>query len=170
MAAQISEESVLETLIAQFEKLADPVEFGVLTSPENHVVEIKLAEVIQRWLLDNKTPQAWQNGLRALAQSPCKGLVADLIDTCLADEQLHQDLPLLTVIGGRLWQYLEEPDRLRVFFEHVAQHDQKEPVFAAVYADLVQVPSLRPHVLAMLRWQDKSPALTAAVGKLFSGQ
>ena len=170
VAAQCDDDAVRKVLISHFDDLAEQVKFGLLTSLENHKVDIQLAETIERWLLANRHPVAWQNGLRSLSQSPCKGLVERLVDTCLEDGQLSNDLPLLTVIGGRLWHYLEQPERLRAFFELIAEHDEKAPVFAAVYADLVKIPSLRPHVLAMLRWPEKSAALTTAVGKLFSGQ
>lgn len=168
--ASFSDDKTKSLLVKQFDKLADEVKLPLLISLENQVVDIKMAEVIQNWLIQNSdAPLAWQHGLRALCQSPCDGLVKGLLKQALTGE-LGKDISLLTVIAGRNWQHLEDPELLSLYFGAVALADQQQEIFAPVYGDLVCIPSLRPHVLGILRSEHKSAALTQAIGKLFSGQ
>ena len=44
---------------------------------------------------------------------------------------------------------------------------QSQDIFSGIFADLVAIPSLRPHMLAMIRMQDRSEQLSRAIGKLF---
>ena len=170
VVANLADDKVQTLLANQFSQLADEVKFPLLISMENQTVEIKLAERIQHWLQQNPgNATYWQYGLRALCQSPCNGLVKLLLQQCV-DSELGKDLPLLTVIGGRHWQHLEDPGLLTPYMENVAALDEQEPIFAAIYTDLVCIPSLRPHILGLLRAEQKSPALTQAIGKLFSAQ
>ena len=170
VAASFSDTKVKQLLISQFDSLQDQVKFPLLVSLENQVVDVRFAEVIQDWLMNNKqTPLYWQHGLRALAQSPCDGLIKSLLKHCLTTD-LAGDLAVLMVIAGRQWRHLQDQELLTLYMQAVAERDQQEPVFAAVYTDLVCIPQLRPHVLAMLRSEQKSPALTQAIGKLFSAQ
>lgn len=164
---QVKTEAVL---VEQFESLDEPVKFALLTSLENQPVGIKFAEVIQTYLLSN--PQhsiIWQHGLRALCQSSCNGLVVKLIH-CTLNTELAKEQNLLAVISGRLWHHMVNADLLNAYMHKVAIADPSSVLFASIYRDLVQIPGLRSHLLAMLRSPDKSVELTSAIGKLFSGQ
>ena len=41
-------------------------------------------------------------------------------------------------------------------------------LFAGLFSDLVQIPNLRGDVLTLLRSDDRPPALSRAIGKLFA--
>lgn len=175
LVASLHDKPVGELIAAQFPTLVEPVKYAVLISLENQKVEIGLAELISHWLRanpDNSTH--WQQGLRALCQSPCHGLIVQLLEQVL-DSELAKNADLLMVIAGRLWTHLTSAELLRKYFQAIAELDQSNPeqdmtLFAPVYRDLVHIPELRDSLHQMLRWPDKSPALTQAVGKLFSGQ
>lgn len=175
IASQFDKEATQTLLCEQFSLLAQPVQFSLLVSLENQPVGIRFAEVVSAWMdASPAEPLVWQHGLRALTQSPCKGLVEQKLRQ-LFESELAANADLLTVIAGRLWQYFSVSAILRQFFQAVAELDMKNPdqtstLFAPVYRDLVQIPALRESLLNMLRWPDKSPELTLCVGKLFSGQ
>lgn len=170
LATQINQPEIESLLLQHFSALAEPVKFALLTSFENQPLTKKTAELIKHYLLNNpNNPIIWQQGLRALSQSPTKQLVEDLLNHAVSSD-LASDQNLLSVISGRLWHYLITPQMLRSFLNAVANCDTSSTLFVAIYRDLVQVPVLRLNMLEMLRWQDKSPELTRGVGKLFGGQ
>lgn len=170
IAANMTNSDISKLLCRNFLNLADEVKFALLTSLENQKVEIKLVEQIALWLAENSaSPVHWQHGLRALCQSPCKGLVIQLIEKVL-HSPLADNADLLTVISGRLWSSLSNESILKQYLQAVLKVDPRHHLFGAIYRDLVQIPEMRNHLLDMLRWADKSPELTTAVGKLFSGQ
>lgn len=175
VAALFADKAMQSLLCEQFSQLAQPVQFSLLTSLENQMVSIKFAETLSSWLdAHSDNPLIWQHGLRALAQSPCAGLVKQLLEQVFSTG-LAGSADLLTVIAGRLWHHFDDEMLLRQFMQAIAELDMKNPdiasnLFAPVYRDLVQIPMLRNALLGMLRWPDKSPELTLCVGKLFSGQ
>ncbi|WP_440053644.1 DUF3549 family protein [Pseudoalteromonas sp. T1lg65] len=105
--------------------------------------------------------------LRALSGSHALGLIAQAVDSIL-DSPLSGDLDCLLTITGRCWETLTDAQRLYKFMECVAQHPQAEELFRGVFADLVAIPMLRPHVLGMIRAQNRSETLSRAIGRLFS--
>lgn len=167
--ASLSEQNIEKTLISNFDDYPSPVKYSLLVSLENQTVTIKLAEKITLWLSNSNQPVDWQYGLRALSQSPCTGLIKQLLIEFL-NSQLANDSNNLMVISGRLWHHLEDTTLFNLYIEQVAKVDAESPIFSAIYADLVQIPVLRQQMLNMIRNQHKSDALTSAVGKLFSGQ
>ncbi|MCC2618155.1 DUF3549 family protein [Aestuariibacter halophilus] len=168
VAARIGDEEVLAALCDNLPSLPATVRKSLLTSLENQPVPVRLAEVITHLL--NASPNdgaLWSEGLRALAQSPCTGLVAQQIDAVLEGE-LARSLDVLIVIAGRLWHHLDNT-RLMRFLDAVAQLNQTTPgLFHGVYADLVQLPDLRAAMLGVLRDPNRSQVLSAAIGELFS--
>ena len=65
----------------------------------------------------------------------------------------------------RHWQYLKESATLTLYVEQLAVC--KDNVFIGLYSDLVQIPEIRENMLGVLRWPEKSPQLTLAIGQLF---
>ncbi len=169
VAANLKDKTIYHTLVDNIENYPTPAQFALLTSFENHPIDVKLVEKIVGILAKNPDDIAlWQHGIRSLAQSPCKGLVRQVIKDCLSNDKLSSEHGILVVLSGRLFSHFEQQDLLKVFLDAVAKADESFALFHAVFRDLVQIPSLRVHLLASLRWTDKSDALTAAVGSLFS--
>lgn len=170
VAANHQQQQIYLTLSGQLANYPKAVQSALLTSFENHPVEIKIVEQIALLLSDNPTDIGiWQQGLRSLCQSPCEILIKQLIDDCLAGE-LKNEQGILVVISGRLFRYLSDQTLLKSYLDAVAQADTSYALYQATFRDLVQIPSLRELMLGSLRWADKSKVLTAAVGSLFSAQ
>ncbi|XOV79138.1 MAG: DUF3549 family protein [Aestuariibacter sp.] len=77
------------------------------------------------------------------------------------NESVSQDL--LIVLAGRFWHWCSHEAFLLAFLEKCARED----CFAALYPDLVQIPGIRSHLLAVLRNTQRSAELGKAIGALF---
>jgi hypothetical protein len=92
------------------------------------------------------------------------------ISKALCERQFNSDLiynPHWYVsIAGRCWPLLEDETLLNRFFEALANH--QSALFPQLFADLVAIPALREKVLKQLRLSARSPALSKAIGVLFS--
>jgi hypothetical protein len=104
--------------------------------------------------------------LRALASSNTKEIIKQLLDDQFSSELIHQADWYIT-IAGRCWSQLENETLLNRYFEALANHNQR--LFPQLFADLVAIPMLRDKVLKQLRLTARSPALSQAIGLLFSG-
>lgn len=167
LAASLDDPKTRQLFISQFTALHQQVQLTLLNSLENHQLDVGLSEFVLAQMAAHPTQPAWQiAGLRALSQSQADGLVADTLSKLLQGEQIDSDL--LITISGRHWHRLLPHDLLSPYINLVAEHTPD--LFAPVFADLVRLPQLRTAMLAMLRSTDKSPALTQAIGRLFSEQ
>jgi len=104
--------------------------------------------------------------LRAIASANAQGLTKQLLETQFSSELLHNADWYIT-IAGRCWTQLQDETLLNRYFEALATHQQA--LFPQLFADLVAIPSLREKVLKQLRLTARSPALSQAIGLLFSG-
>jgi hypothetical protein len=168
IAALVQQKDTVSLLINSFNDLASPVRIHLLASLENHIVEKRLSHFIIDWCIANfHQDTQLQHGLRALSQSTDKVAVKDLLTKVLQSEH-GSDVNTMVLIAARHWQYFGDADFLALYINQLAELDSE--LFISLYADLVQIPSIRPCLLAMIRWPDKSPALTRIVGRIFSGQ
>ena len=103
--------------------------------------------------------------LRALAS-----VSATAISKALLEKQFSSDLIYNThwyiSIAGRLWHLFADETLLNRFFEALANHHPE--IFSELFIDLVAIPTLREKVLKQLRLSARSPALSQAIGMLFS--
>lgn len=104
--------------------------------------------------------------LRSLAHCQAPEVLKALIIEQLGSPLAHSADWYISV-AGRCWQQLEDETLLNRYLEALANHQQ--PLFAQLFADLVAIPSLRDKVLKQLRLPARSPALSQAIGLLFSG-
>ncbi|MFY8272687.1 DUF3549 family protein [Pseudoalteromonas sp. SSDWG2] len=148
-------QAVRQPLAAQLENTPVPT----------HSAEMLLQSLNQS--LANSDKALLIDCLRAISFAPATGLVEQAVDAVLTS-QFASDADLCQVIAGRLWAVLEKPERLAQFMENSAAIDDEQPVFASIFADLVAIDTLRPHVLAMLRSEERSEQLSRAIGSLFS--
>lgn len=105
--------------------------------------------------------------LRAISSGQATGLSAQLVD-CALESTLGQDSDILLTIAGRCFKQLEEPQRLHVFMDNCAHHEKITELFPSIFADLVAIPTIRPHLLSLLRKENRSETLARAIGRLFS--
>lgn len=104
--------------------------------------------------------------LRALASAPAVGISKTLLENQFASTLVYNE-HWYVGIAGRLWQLLEDETLLNRFFESLANHHIS--LFPQLFTDLVAIPALRDKVLKQLRLSVRSPALSEAIGILFSG-
>ena len=104
--------------------------------------------------------------LRALASAPAVGISKALLEKQFSSKLIYNE-HWYVGIAGRLWNLLEDETLLNRFFEALANHHAA--LFPQLFIDLVAIPSLREKVLKQLRLSARSPALSAAIGVLFSG-
>jgi len=104
--------------------------------------------------------------LRALASCKEKEIIKQLLNEQLSTALIHQ-VDWYIAIAGRCWTLLEDETLLNQYFEALANHHQS--LFPQLFADLVAIPNLRDKVLSQLRLTTRSPALSQAIGLLFSG-
>ncbi|KAF7775139.1 hypothetical protein PCIT_a1257 [Pseudoalteromonas citrea] len=117
--------------------------------------------------LENKQLDVLICNLRALSASKAQGLLLQVVDQILADEIANEADVLLT-LTGRCWSVFTEQSRLYSLLDKAAHNTQVDGLFTSIFADLVAIPSLRPHVLSILRAENRSETLSRAIGRLFS--
>jgi len=104
--------------------------------------------------------------LRALSSAPAVGITKALLEQQFNSELVRNE-HWYVCIAGRCWSQLEDETLLNRFFEALASHHMQ--LFPQLFADLVAIPALREKVLKQLRLTARSPALSQAIGLLFSG-
>ncbi|TEW54425.1 DUF3549 family protein [Psychromonas sp. RZ22] len=104
--------------------------------------------------------------LRAIASANAQGITKQLLNEQFSSDLIYQADWYIT-IAGRCWKQLEDDTLLNRYFEALATHHQS--LFPQLFADLVAIPCLRNKVLSQLRLTARSPALSQAIGLLFSG-
>ncbi|MCW8996210.1 MAG: DUF3549 family protein, partial [Psychromonas sp.] len=104
--------------------------------------------------------------LRALSSAAATGISKALLERQFSSKLVYNEY-WYVAIAGRLWNLLEDETLLNRFFEALANHHKA--LFPSLFADLVAIPALRGKVLKQLRLSARSPALSEAIGMLFSG-
>ena len=104
--------------------------------------------------------------LRAISSAPAVGITKTLLEQQLNSDLIHNKHWYVGV-AGRCWSLLEDETLLNRFFEALANHHST--LFPQLFVDLVAIPLLREKVLKQLRLTARSPALSQAIGLLFSG-
>jgi hypothetical protein len=167
-AALVKQKKTRDLLIASLPQLAPQVYAPLCASLENHPIPLDLSQCINDWVMDDlKDVTRVQSGLRALSQSTAKTMVQALILNVLKSKHsLNGDV--LILLAARHWQHMCDELVLESYINNLAQLD--DDMFIGLYSDLVQIPILREKMLGVLRWPQKSKALSGAIGKLFSGQ
>lgn len=103
--------------------------------------------------------------LRALASSANIAVTKKLIMEQFSSDLIH-NIHWYVGIAGRLWAILEDETLLNRFLESLANNQPS--LFAQLFTDIVAIPALREKVLKQIRLPARSPALSQAIGLLFS--
>ena len=146
-----------------------PLQSLCLCLEHQHDINTALAEAIK-----NKAEVELQAGhqetaillLRALSSAPAVGITKALFEQQFNSDLVHNE-HWYVCIAGRCWTLLEDETLLNRFFEALANHHST--LFPQLFVDLVAIPALREKVLKQLRLTARSPALSQAIGMLFSG-
>jgi hypothetical protein len=164
--ASLVQDAASDLLLEQFTQLAPEMQYALCASLENHPIKPALCQLLSQWY--QQAPEDLNRlsaVLRALAQSQTDPQVSSLLLSILS-AQPAMDPAILILIAARHWQQLNQPQVLALYIECLAVQDIK--VFIGLFSDLVQIPETRDSLLGVLRWPQKSAALTQAVGQLFA--
>lgn len=161
LAAQHQQSDIASLFEQHFSLLAPQVQQTLLGSFENHAISAALSASLYADCQEQINLQLPL--LRALCQSQDTALRAKVVDEFLA---APPDSGALQVIAGRHWDLLQQPSRLDAFINHSLNLG----LFAPLFRDLVQLPDLRVFMLALLRRNDHSAQLTAAIDELLKGK
>ena len=147
-------------------QLPPEVNQSLASTLEHCDISVALTEVLyqhfQLALKDNHNDNLI-NYLRMMSSSQATGIIELALDELFAQtDKLTLDIVL--TITGRCWHLLEP--NLTTLMDYLAK-EHEQAVFSGIFTDLVAIPLLRPHLLAMIRTHDRSEALSRAIGKLF---
>lgn len=149
----------------KFAQLAPEIQHALCSSFENHAIPAQISTLLIEWFAADKCNLAkLQTTLRALCQGQDRQQTSVFIHSVL-DTTFASEPNILMLIAARHWQLLKEESLLKRFIEQLANTDND--IFIGLYSDLVQIPEIRENLLGVLRWPEKSPQLTLAIGNLF---
>lgn len=153
-----------ECLLKHLEQYPGPVLNCILSTLEG----ISISEKLSKYLgsLFYKYTQEQALILRALTNGNLN-IKTQLIDDILATND-KLDVELLVVIAGRHWHLLRDSERLSRYMKKVAEAMPDFTLFKGIYSDLVQIPSVRDHLLDFLRNPERSDVVASAIGDLLS--
>lgn len=129
------------------------------------LLQIKLAENTNNEDHTEVTQQIQQHLLRSLANN-CQHIhVEKFISLLLTQQNVAPEL--LITLSGRCWGALANTKRLMAFLEHLISCED-QALFNSIFKDLVAIPVIRPVVFQCIRSEERSKALSHAIGQLFN--
>lgn len=155
-----------QNLINALGKLPQPVVQSLAATLEHSNLSVILTEALYNEFekaLKKQDSENIINYLRMMSNTTALGILQRAVADIMADKKAL-NLDIVLTLTGRCWHVLES--HLVSLMEYLATQ-QSQDIFSGIFADLVAIPSLRPHMLAMIRMQDRSEQLSRAIGKLF---
>jgi hypothetical protein len=163
--ASLKQDTQKQLLLKRFLTLEPDIQYALCASLENHSIDEDISTLLVNWYQQNvEDEKRLHSVLRGLCQSQAKAAVNSLISSVLTSKN-GQTSAVLMLIAARHWQYLKESVILTLYVEILAICNND--TFIGLYSDLVQIPEIREDMLGVLRWPEKSPQLTQAIGQLF---
>lgn len=104
--------------------------------------------------------------LRAASNSPAQGLLELMVKHVL-EHDCSRNIEILATISGRIWQVLQQDLICQLFIEQLAHNNAGQEGFSQLLADVIYMPSMRPHIMKVLRSPNRSETLSKAVGIMF---
>ncbi|TRX56390.1 DUF3549 family protein [Thalassomonas sp. M1454] len=166
-AARIGEDKNEQYLIAALPHLPEQVFAPLCSALENQTLSINTINAfIELTKSTELTPARLTNILRALSANAAHQNVQALILGILNDYEAI-DLNILVTISARAWLAITEIESLLLYLETLVSNVEQD-IFVAIFQDLVALPAVRPALLQSIRTPERSPALSNAIGLLFS--
>jgi hypothetical protein len=154
-----------QLLLTQFSILALDMQYALCASLENHQIDEDISSLLINWYYkDTIDEKRLHSVLRGLCQSQSRVTVNSFISLILGANN-RQTSTSLMLIAARHWLCMKEPEILTLYVEQLAICENE--AFIGLYSDLVQIPEIRKPMLNVLRWPEKSPQLSRAIGRLF---
>ncbi|WP_371189115.1 DUF3549 family protein [Thalassotalea maritima] len=168
-AARINEEANQHALVKAIPQLPIQVFAPLASALEGQTIHI---DVISALLgagdkaMTEADADNVANVLRALSMHSDNPTVVSFINKLLASDVGH-DLNVLVTICGKNWPILADQDMLAKYLDVVSQ-SQPSDIFAAIFQDLVALPSVRPQLLQLIRSEQRSESLSNALAAMFN--
>ena len=171
VAARLDQDNNACLLTQHLTNLPEQVLLPLCGTLENQNLPLELIDALIKCFEQNaQNSLLQQHLLRALAASSTHIHVKTLISQLLSptnnkENRVNDDL--LIVISGRCWLALQEGDLLMRFLEKLVQA-QDNTLFAAIFKDLIAIPTIRPMLFTCMRQPNRIDALARAIGQLFN--
>jgi hypothetical protein len=164
-AASLPQDTLKQLMLKQFLILDPDMQYALCASLENHPIDDDISTLLISWYQQNiEDERRLHSVLRGLCQSQAKAAVNSMISSVLHSAN-GQTSAVLMLIAARHWQYMKGATILTLYVELLATCEGES--FIGLYCDLVQIPEIREAMLEVLRWPEKSPQLSQAIGQLF---
>jgi hypothetical protein len=170
LAARLDEEGNERLLAGALPHLPAEPFAALCEALENAVVGTAVAEALLARATRNLERAEPDTGTAVAAVRGAAGareLRNDLLLRTLASPAAGRP-EVLAAIAGRCWEALEDRAVRRAFLEALAINCSGQAFFNECLADLLFVPGVQDSLRTALREPDRSPALAAAIGGLFS--
>ena len=166
--ARIKHANHCELLLNALPHLPDEVLSPICSALENEqypidLIDALLASFESALTIPDNSVKSMQL-LRALAANSDHIHVKKALGQLLSNQQVNSEL--LITLSGRCWQALADEEILMCYFEHLLRNDDLT-LFSSIFKDLVSIPLIRPVAFQCIRSEDRSPALSQAIGQLF---
>ncbi len=170
-ASRIEQSDNQQSLLGAFKQLPNQVLAPLCSAMENQKLPINvlshLCDLTHQELAKADVDQAKvANLLRALSACSANPLVVDLVSNVVEHEQVT-DINVLLTISSRNWLAISNEKQLMAFLEKLVLNVEHD-VFAGIFQDLIALPDIRPALMICLRSPERSNALVAAFGKIFT--
>lgn len=165
IAARQDEPEIIALLESALPQLPQEPLVALCQCLENHVPGKEIANALrQRLERALEDPDTQPVLLAALLRGQSQAEPRQLADTVLSllRDPRATDLEALAAIGGRAWEVLAQPEVAKAYLETLASAPVAPNVFDHCVADLLRLPTLQPHILAVLRAPDRSERLANA--------
>ncbi len=167
-AARLSENNNVELLASALKHLPFEVLSPLCGALENCTLPV---DVIKQILHLLNAPELQdinreQMLIRSLSSSIEHPFVDEYFAQLLQNDALSDNI--LITLAGRCWQVLNDQTRTMQYLELLVKHGSE--LFAAIFKDLVAIPTIRPLLFQCMRATERTPELAKAIGQLFNPQ
>lgn len=124
---------------------------------------LRAEQTLERGTASTNHIAAITRGLSNGRHSPRKqGLLKQVLESPYALEP-----EVIVAVATRCTESLQEPELLQVFLEQLAAGKAGQAGFSRILSDLMFIPTLRALILMQFRNQERSEALSKAIGEMF---
>ena len=171
LAARINVVENSQYLVNALPHLPEQVFAPLCSALENQKLPFNIIEILVQYIKEHLSKpeidvNAIANALRALSANAEHSMVCEVIDDIINSQNLF-DLNLMLTISGRCWTALTDQTRLVNFMNKFTANVGQE-IFAAVFQDLVALPTVRHPLLQAIRNPQRNEHFTRAIGELFA--
>ncbi|WP_404402532.1 DUF3549 family protein [Idiomarina seosinensis] len=161
-AARLNNLPELAAAVAQgFEHYPGQLRQPLAVALEQQTVPARLRDQLLI-LLDSGVAELRRDALRALASHADNGRLQRWLKQQLTEQTLDADCA--TIIAARLWPALQDQEMIVLYLDLISQ--LPEPLFDALFGDIIALPTIRPLLLSLIAQGQLSNNSLAALNRL----